>query len=92
MELLSRTADIWNEKPTMAPKQTVRPTDDQGFTLVTSKKADGLKRGPGRPRKVVEAPVPPTIPATTAPPSGPTLRTLRRPTPSEEVPSLFNFS
>ena len=93
MELLSRTAEIWNEKPTMAPTRTVGTTDDQGFTLVTSKKAEGPKRGPGRPRKVVDAPVAPTIAATTAAPlSGPTLRTLRRPTPSEEVPSLFNFS
>ncbi|CCU75202.1 AIR1 domain-containing protein [Blumeria hordei DH14] len=41
MELSSRTADIWNEKPTMAPIQTVGTADDQGFTLVTSKKAEG---------------------------------------------------
>ena len=92
MELLSRTAEIWNEKPTMAPKRTVGTTDDQGFTLVSSKKAEGPKRGPGRPRKVIEAPAAPTTSASIAPPTGPSLRTLRRPTPSEEVPSLFNFS
>ena len=76
----------------VAPTRTVGPTDDQGFTLVTSKKTEGFKRGPGRLRKLVEAPMAPTIPATTAAPSGPTLRTLRRPTPSEEESSLFNFS
>ena len=69
-------AEIWNENPTVAPTRTVGLTDDQEVTLVTSKKAEGFKRGPGRPCKIVEAPVAPTISATTAPPSRPTLRLL----------------
>ena len=67
-------------------------TDDQGFTLVTSKKAEGLKREPGQLYKVIEAPMAPTIPATVAPLPGPNLRTLRQPTLSEEMSSLSNLS
>ena len=92
MELLSRTVEIWNENPTLAPIRTVGTTDDQGFTLVISKKAEGLQKEPRRPHKVVVAPMALIILTTAALPSGPTLRTLRRTTLSDELPYLFNFS
>ena len=74
MKLLSRTAEIWNEKPPAEPKQKVRTTDDQGLTLFAIKKNEEPRRGSGQPRKVVKAPAAPKIPVTVAPPPGPTLR------------------
>ena len=76
MEFLCRTADMWTENPTVAPMRTIATTDDVGFTLATSKKAEEPKRGLRQPRKVVEAPAAPIIPSTVAPPSEPTLGIL----------------
>ena len=93
MELLNRTASIWSEKTSEEPKRTVLTTDDQGFTLVSSKKAVGPKRGPGRPRKVVKTPAAPKIAPAEALLVGWTFLTLRIPEPSdEELPSLFKIS
>ena len=51
-ELLERTAEIRRERVSSSVvASTAGLTDDQGFTLVTGKKADAPKRRPGRPRK-----------------------------------------
>ena len=53
-ELMERTAEYRKgESLTMASTTTTtaKPTDDQGFTLVSHQKPEVLKRGPGRPRK-----------------------------------------
>ncbi|KAI1007232.1 hypothetical protein K3495_g991 [Podosphaera aphanis] len=53
-ELLERTAEIRRTaetiKPTAIMKTAAQATADQGFTGVTNK-PEGVKRGPGRPRK-----------------------------------------
>lgn len=53
-ELLERTAEIRRETSPIIVSQTASATtDDQGFTLVTNRKVEPQKRGPGRPRKVI---------------------------------------
>ena len=61
-----RRDDNFNSALTLP--STARTTDDQVFTLVSYKKADGGKREPERPRKQLLVPAPAPLPI---PPSGP---------------------
>ena len=64
--LMERTADLRREERIPAASiqtKTAKTIDSQGFTLVSHQKAEGVKRGPGRPRKqpLVPAPQPPHL-------------------------------
>ena len=57
--LMEKTADLRREEFTPTEPQnklTAKIVDDQGFTLVSSQRVEGQKRGPGRPRKQVLVP------------------------------------
>lgn len=52
LELNYATVEIRMVKVSPIVVSESASAEDQGFTLVTKKKAEGLRRGPGRPRKL----------------------------------------